>query len=98
MASESVRVCDYEIETIAHNLEKRDRIDDVLRRYIETVKRAAELAVPEGEVHELLVTLSSNAQKIYDAGTGLGSKTSSFANKFLQEIDSVDLDLYQKGW
>ena len=98
MASESVRVCDYEIETISNNLRKRDKLDNVLRRYIETMKRAAALAVPEGEVHEVLVTLSSNAQSIYDVGVGLGGKTSSLANKFLQEIDSVDLDLYQRGW
>ena len=96
MGSDSVKVCDLELEKLAELAECWDEIDSVLNQYSIIMKKVQEEAIKAGHIHSAIENLYHFSTRFHDAAEGLGAEASKYAKKFVSKIEKVDLDLYNE--
>lgn len=97
MSTESVKVCDRELKHLAELAGCWDEMDQILMRYIQTMKTVQEEAVKDGKIHEAVGNLLLYAQEIHKAAAGLGGRAAGAAQGFVGLTEATDLNLYNGG-
>lgn len=94
MSSESVKVCDKEIEILAEVAACWDDIGSVLGKYVAVMKTVHTEAIKDGHIHTAVENLYLYAERFYNCSVGLGGQASSYSKKLVSKIEEVDLNLY----
>lgn len=97
MKSDSVKVCDRELEILAELSACWDDINGVLSEYVSILETAHLEAVKDGDIHSALGNLYHFTERFYKNAENLGSKVSGNANNFASKIEAIDLNLYRGG-
>lgn len=96
MSSDSVKVCDLELEKLAELAECWDEIDSVLNQYSNIMKKIQEEAIKAGHIHSAVENLYNFSARFHNYAEGLGTETSRYAKKLVSKVEKVDLDLYNE--
>lgn len=96
MSSESVKVCDLELEKLAEIAECWDEIDSALSQYANIMKKVHEEAIKAGYIHSAIGDLYHFSERFHGLAEGLGAKASKYAKKFADKIEDIDLNLYNE--
>ena len=83
MRSESVKVCDLELEKLAEIAECWDEIDSVLGKYSNILKKVYTEAVKTGHVHDAVGNLYHFSEHFHNLAIGLGAESSKYAKKLV---------------
>lgn len=94
MSSDSVKVCDLELEKLAELAECWDEIDSVLNQYSNIMKKVQEEAIKAGHIHSAIGNLYHDSERFHNFAEGLGSEASKYARKLVSKVEDLDLDLY----
>lgn len=96
MSSESVKVCDLELEKLGDVARCWDNIAEVLSEYVAIIKTIPTDTVKAGHIHYALDRLSCEVQNLEKYAIGLGGQVAGYANKLASKAESIDLELYNE--
>lgn len=96
MSSDSVKVCDLELEKLADVARCWDDLNSVLAKYVQTIKSVSEETIKEGHIHDALNNLYFYAKDIQKYANGLGASAAGVSSKLVSIAEKVDLDLYNE--
>lgn len=96
MSSDSVKVCDLELEKLADLAECWDEIEAILGEYVQIMKAVHADTIKAGHIHEAVDNLRFFAEDIQKYAKGLGTQTASFSKKLASIAEGVDLKLYNE--
>lgn len=96
MSSESVKVCDLELEKLGELAKCWDEIDDILGEYVQIMKNTYTESVKAGHIHDAIDNLSFEAEKFRNIAQGLGARAASIAKALVKTAETVDLNLYNE--
>ena len=94
MSSESVKICDLELEKLGDVAKCWDEIEEILSEYVAVLKTIPTDTVKAGHIHDALDRLRCYAEDIEKYALGLGVQVASAANKLASKAESIDLELY----
>lgn len=96
MSSDSVKVCDLELEKLAELAECWDEINSVLNQYSNIMKKVQEEAIKAGHIHSAVGNLYHFSARFHNFAEGLGSEASRYAKKLVSKVEDIDLNLYNE--
>ena len=96
MSTESVKVCDLELEKLGDVAKCWDEIGAILSEYVAVLKTIPADTVKAGHIHDALDRLRWYAGDLEKYASGLGAQVASAANKLASKAESTDLDLYNE--
>ncbi len=96
MSSDSVKVCDREIDKLADLAECWDEVEETLGKYVAIMKKVHTETIKAGHIHEAVDLLRYYAEDIQKYAKGLGAKTASQSRKLPSKAEDVDLNLYNE--
>lgn len=96
MSSESVKVCDREIDKLADLAECWDEIETTLGKYVSIMKKVHTETIKSGHIHEAVDLLCFYAKDIRTYAKGLGAKVAKESKKLPSKAEAVDLNLYNE--
>lgn len=96
MSSESVKVCDLEIEKLADLAACWDETEKILGKYVAIMKKIHTETIKAGHINQAIENLYFYAKDIKKYAKGLGAKTAAEAKKLPKTAEDVDLNLYNE--
>jgi len=96
MSSDSVKVCDLELEELAELAECWDEIDSILNQYSNIMKKVHEEAIKAGHIHSAVGNLYHFSTRFHNFAEGLGTEASKYAKKLVSKVEDIDLNLYNE--
>ncbi len=96
MSSDSVKVCDLELEKLADLAECWDETEAILGEYVQIMKSVYSDTIKEGHIHEAVENLQFYAEEIQKFAKGLGAQAASSSKKLASIAEDVDLNLYNE--
>ena len=96
MSSESVKICDLELEKLGDVAKCWDDIELVLGEYVAILKTVATDTVKAGHIHDALDRLYWNASDLDKHAQGLGAQVAGHARKLASKAEEIDLELYNE--
>lgn len=96
MSSDSVKVCDLEIDKLADLAACWDEVDETLGKYVAIMEKVKTETIKAGHINEAIDLLAYYAADIHRYAQGLGSKTASQSRKLPSKAEAVDLNLYNE--
>ncbi len=96
MSSDSVKVCDLELEKLAELAECWDEIDSVLNQYSNIMKKVHTEAIKAGHIHVGVENLYHFSTRFHKFAEGLGAEASKHAKKLVSKVEDIDLNLYNE--
>lgn len=94
--SESVKVCEKELEKLAELAECWDEIASVLSKYVGIMQTVHAEAIKKGHINSAVGNLYHFSARFHKYSVGLGAQASTHANKLADKIEKIDLDLYNE--
>ncbi len=96
MSSDSVKVCDRELEKLGDLAKCWDDVSSILDKYVQTLKSVSSETIKEGHIHDAIDNLRFYAQEIQKYANGLGASAAGSASKLASVAEKVDLNLYNE--
>ena len=96
MSSDSVKVCDLELEKLADLAKCWDELNAVLGKYVQTLKSVSTNTIKDGHIHEAVDILRFHAERIHKHANGLGAAAAGTGTKLASVAEKVDLSLYNE--
>ncbi len=96
MNTESVKVCNVELECLADIAACWDDINMVLTEYTNLLDDICEKTVKSGQIHDSISRLHDYAAKYNEYADGLGKTVSKTVKGFVGKIADIDLELYKE--
>lgn len=96
MSSDSVKVCDRELEKLGDLAKCWDDLNSVLGKYVQTLKSVSTDTIKEGHIHDAINNLRYYAEEIQKYANSLGASAAGSSSKLASVAEKVDLDLYNE--
>ena len=97
MSSDSVKVCDLELENLADVAKCWDDLNSVLGKYNQILESVAKETIKDGHIHEAMENLHYYAAEIQKYAGGMGAGAAGNATKLASVAEKVDLNLYNEA-
>lgn len=94
MSSDSVKVCDLELEKLGDLAKCWDDIEAILGEYVMILNTVQTETVKAGHIHDAIERLHLYASDCQKYAKGLGSQAASTGNSLARKAEAVDLNLY----
>ena len=94
--SESVKICDTELERLIAISNCWDEIENVLGRYVNILEKVSSEAIKAGHINMSINNLLQYSKRLYNCSVGWGTTASGNAQALLSKVEDLDLDLYKE--